>query len=365
MPPPRILPADDEISTFASEFREEDEEAPVPQHFDSPTPLLDEAAVDSTPEPDAYVAPEPHFQERAPSFAMEPELREGPERSRPAFLPIAVTLVVGLLAGFAAGYFVGDRDRAPSDTSPTPTTTARSEPAPSASAPSAAPKPFSEQTVSPPTPTTGTPVREAPPTVSEDSAAPPRSAPPSAPAAAPRPQPQPQPALPSSGKIDVRSVPSRASVTVNGRWRGRTPLTLVKMPFGRYTVRVVQSGYKTEQQEFALNSGDASHSISVKLVAEKSAPTTTSRTQTPAAGRSTPAGETSFTGTLFVDSRPQGANVLLDGRNVGKTPIRLPDVRIGTHVVRLELPEHRPWSAVARVTAGQEARVTGSLERFQ
>jgi hypothetical protein len=68
---------------------------------------------------------------------------------------------------------------------------------------------------------------------------------------------------------------------------------------------------------------------------------------------------------LFVDSRPQGANVLLDGRNVGKTPMRLPDVRIGTHVVRLELPEHRPWSAVARVTAGQEARVTGSLERFQ
>jgi hypothetical protein len=72
-----------------------------------------------------------------------------------------------------------------------------------------------------------------------------------------------------------------------------------------------------------------------------------------------------FTGSLFVDSRPQGANVLLDGQSVGRTPLRLATVKIGTHVVRLELPEHRPFSSVARVAAGQEVRVTGSLERYQ
>ena len=45
-----------------------------------------------------------------------------------------------------------------------------------------------------------------------------------------------------------------------------------------------------------------------------------------------------------MDSRPRGARVVLDGRAVGTTPARIPDVPIGTHVVRLELPDHRVWS---------------------
>jgi hypothetical protein len=50
---------------------------------------------------------------------------------------------------------------------------------------------------------------------------------------------------------------------------------------------------------------------------------------------------------------------------VGTTPISIPDVAIGSHVVRLELSEHRSWSAVTRVSAGKQERVTGSLERTQ
>ena len=75
--------------------------------------------------------------------------------------------------------------------------------------------------------------------------------------------------------------------------------------------------------------------------------------------------QTTYTGELFVDSRPQGANVLLDGKIVGKTPLQLPKVPIGTHIVRIELAEHKPWSSPAMVTAGEVRRVTGSLERFQ
>jgi hypothetical protein len=57
--------------------------------------------------------------------------------------------------------------------------------------------------------------------------------------------------------------------------------------------------------------------------------------------------------------------VSIDGRAVGVTPLRVPDIRIGTRIVRLELPEYRIWSSTARVAAGEEARVTGSLERIQ
>ena len=58
--------------------------------------------------------------------------------------------------------------------------------------------------------------------------------------------------------------------------------------------------------------------------------------------------------------------VLLDGHLVGKTPLRLPDVRIGSHVVRLELCGASGVDGIdPRSTAGQESRVTGSLERIQ
>jgi hypothetical protein len=72
-----------------------------------------------------------------------------------------------------------------------------------------------------------------------------------------------------------------------------------------------------------------------------------------------------FTGSIYIDSRPRGARVLVDGKPVGTTPMRLPEVSIGSHVVRLELEDHSAWTVSTRVAAGQEARVTGSLERIR
>jgi hypothetical protein len=57
--------------------------------------------------------------------------------------------------------------------------------------------------------------------------------------------------------------------------------------------------------------------------------------------------------------------VLIDGKPVGTTPASIPDIPIGSHVVRLELADHRAWTTSTRVTAGEQARVTGSLERIR
>jgi hypothetical protein len=50
---------------------------------------------------------------------------------------------------------------------------------------------------------------------------------------------------------------------------------------------------------------------------------------------------------------------------MGTTPASIPDIPIGSHVVRLELPDHRVWTTSTRVAAGEQARVTGSLERIR
>jgi hypothetical protein len=133
-------------------------------------------------------------------------------------------------------------------------------------------------------------------------------------------------------------------------------LSVEKLAFGKYSVRVVQPGYVTAQQDFSLAPGDPVETLSVRL-----------QRLPPSGGiaaKPTP-GASSFTGSIYVDSRPRGARVFIDGREAGTTPLTLPDVRVGAHVVRLELPDHRTWSTSTRVTSGQTSRVTGSLERVQ
>jgi len=60
-----------------------------------------------------------------------------------------------------------------------------------------------------------------------------------------------------------------------------------------------------------------------------------------------------------------GRKVFVDGRSVGKTPLSVPDVAIGSHVVRIEMAGKQPWTTTTRVVAGEMQRVTGSLEDRQ
>jgi hypothetical protein len=161
----------------------------------------------------------------------------------------------------------------------------------------------------------------------------------------------------------VKSNPSRAGVTINGSWRGRTPLTIDNLAYGSYVVRVVQPGYRVARDEFTLSARDGSHEFTARLERERRAAASTPASQ-PARGRGATAAPAApvFTGTLYVDSRPRGATVFLNNRSVGQTPLSLPDVNIGTHVVRIEMAGKKPWSTTTRVVAGETARVTGSLD---
>jgi hypothetical protein len=296
-------------------------------------------------------AEEPDYSMRGPDFG------ELPERTSPGVLPMAVMALVGILIGFGAGYFVfvaGSREREGASTTPATQTMQPASPAPAAQSPSPAPaapaaREFSDQAVTPPRAEPPPPVSEPAPS-SGSKAAPPRTA-----AAAP-PRETPPPAA-RRGRLVVQSTPPRAGVTVNGQWRGRTPLTLEDLAFGHYVVRIVQPGFKVAREDFTLGARDAAYTMNARLEREAAAPS--ARPSAP------PAPQKEFTGSLFVDSRPQGASVLLDGNLVGRTPLMLTEVKIGMHVVRLDLAEHKPFSSTARIISGQEARVTASLERYR
>ena len=65
---------------------------------------------------------------------------------------------------------------------------------------------------------------------------------------------------------------------------------------------------------------------------------------------------------LQVMSRPAGAEVIIDGTSVGRTPLSM-ETSPGTHEVRLSLPGFKGWATTVDVKAGGTTRVSGSLEQ--
>ena len=286
--------------------------------------------------------------EEAAAFVPEAAVAGGgvrADRSRPAMLPIAIVAVLALLVGFAAGYAVRGRTADPAASAGTTEDPAAQQ----TSGTTDSPKPFSEQAVAAPQP-----IAEPAPAVGEPA--------PSAPPTAASRGGTPAPPRATTGRLEIRSTPTRAAVTINGRWRGRTPLTLDRLPFGTQDVRVVQDGYGVAREEVTLSAEAPTRTLSFKL--QRAAPAASPRRADPAPPPAAKERE-AFTGSIYVDSRPRGARVMLDGKMVGVTPIRIPDVRVGSHVIRLQLEDHRDWTSSTRVTAGADARVTGSLERIR
>jgi len=62
---------------------------------------------------------------------------------------------------------------------------------------------------------------------------------------------------------------------------------------------------------------------------------------------------------------PTSGRVFIDGRDLGTTPVSLPDVAPGTHRVRIELAGFTPWVTMAEIKAGVRSRVAASLEQGQ
>jgi hypothetical protein len=153
-----------------------------------------------------------------------------------------------------------------------------------------------------------------------------------------------KPGAPATGQIIVRSVPSGALVTIDGRTRGTTPETLGDLSLGVHTVQVARPGYTPASRRVTLTAARPKSEISLTLRAAVGEPGARA-------------------GSLVVDSRPRGARVTLDGKDVGQTPLRLPNVSVGTHSVRIELDGYRGVTSQVVVKPGEQASSAVTLER--
>ena len=66
---------------------------------------------------------------------------------------------------------------------------------------------------------------------------------------------------------------------------------------------------------------------------------------------------------MLVDSRPVGAEVFVDGRSAGYTPLVVGDLSPGTHSIRIQRAGYRPWVTAVTLSPGARQRVAASLEQ--
>jgi hypothetical protein len=164
---------------------------------------------------------------------------------------------------------------------------------------------------------------------------------------------QPPAAKPAArGSLSV-AASQQANVYVDGEKRGLTPRSLRDVPLGSHTVRVTRPGYVPQEQTVVLTPEEPAARLNFTMRrADAAAP--------PGAARP-PAVKSVLT--VLVDSTPPGARIRIDGRELGVTPLMVRQMRPGSHTIELRLAGYRPWSQRITVAAGDDRRLSATLER--
>ncbi|KUG14947.1 hypothetical protein ASZ90_015401 [hydrocarbon metagenome] len=143
--------------------------------------------------------------------------------------------------------------------------------------------------------------------------------------------------VPSYGSITVNSVPSGATVTLDGSSSQITPATFYNVAAGSHSLYVTHSGYQPWSRTVTVSAG-------------QNTPVTASLTQIPA-----------NTGTIYMVSTPQGASAYVDGVYYGITPALASGLSAGSHQVRLSLSGFQEWIGNVNVVGGSTTTVTQTL----
>lgn len=135
--------------------------------------------------------------------------------------------------------------------------------------------------------------------------------------------------------ITITSSPSGAQVYVSGSYKGDTPLDLTGMYApGTYQLEIRKDGYVSWTGSLAVQSG-----------------TTTSVTAT----------LIPYSGSVTIDSVPQGASIYFDDRYYGITPATISDKPVGVHAVTLKKDGYNDWVSEVQVLKGKTITVTATL----
>ena len=148
----------------------------------------------------------------------------------------------------------------------------------------------------------------------------------------------------ATGNITVNSVPSGATILVDGIGTGTTtPTTIRGVTSGSHFILLQLTGYQDYSQNVIVND-NATSAVSVTMIAIA---TTTAQVTN---------------GSIQVESNPSNAAVFLNTEYQGKTPLTLYNITQGTYRVLVQKIGYQDWSERISVTSGARTDVYATLQ---
>ena len=138
---------------------------------------------------------------------------------------------------------------------------------------------------------------------------------------------------PANAKLLVNTIPRAANVTVDGRYRGQSPITLALSPDVDYEIGLSKAGYGATSRKIRLQATE-SGSITVDLSAR--------------------------TGSLTINVQPGDATVYVDGRGRGSGSTTL-QLSSAPHRVEVRKAGYESWSRTITPRPGYPQTVTARL----
>ena len=148
--------------------------------------------------------------------------------------------------------------------------------------------------------------------------------------------------------LRVVSIPDKARVYIDNNFRGTTPLDIEAIDAGSHRIRVEQQGFDPNARNVELNPGEST--VEEFRLA-------------------------SNTGTILLTTEPDGVTVLVDGKEIGKTPAAkdqgqgisapypIEGLSTGTHALKFVKPGFYEKSQEVSVARGETTTVSVKLPR--
>ena len=137
------------------------------------------------------------------------------------------------------------------------------------------------------------------------------------------------------GELEIKSEPSGARVSVDGKEAGKTPLVLSKIKPGSHRIRVAGEGYEPYEEQVGVSEGERKEILaSLKKVA----------------------------GHLVVRTEPSGAAISIDGKPVGGEPYEVKDLTPGKHKIKVVKEGYETWEREQTVEARKKVEVIARLK---
>ena len=168
------------------------------------------------------------------------------------------------------------------------------------------------------------------------------------------------------GSLQVNSVPTGATVYIDGEEMGVTPTTVTNLTLGYHDVILTKTGYQNWGTQAYVHFRQTT-SISALLIPLSPTPTPTVTPTTPISPTPTttisPTATTTPTptGTLAVFSVPTNAVVMVDNVFAGRTPLFISGVTAGTHRLEVDKEGYHSYEVQVNVQAGSTTTVIANL----